>query len=303
MGTSLTSAAVLGFGTMGQGIVRLLVAHGVDVSVLDVDVEKARETAARLAKGAGPSASISVHSTVAEVAGAEVVFEALPEELALKTAVLRQVLAANPSALLFTNTSSLPVDTMAGTVGDPGTLVGVHFFNPAEVMPGVEVIPSAATDPDVVTRALSILEGLGKTPTVVRSSAGFIGNRLQLALFAEAARCVEEGLARPEDIDRVVRTTFGPRLAAYGPFAIADMAGLDVFEAILRQLQQAFGDRFATPAGLAEKVAEKKLGTKTLGGYFSYDEAAVAALQADRDATYQRIIDAARGRAKPDDAG
>jgi 3-hydroxybutyryl-CoA dehydrogenase len=117
---------------------------------------------------------------------------------------------------------------------------------------------------------------------------------LQLALFAEAARCVEEGLAGPEDVDRVVRTTFGPRLAAYGPFAIADMAGLDVFEAILQQLQDAFGDRFATPPGLAEKVAEKNLGTKTLGGYFSYDEATVAALQAERDDTYRRIIDAAR---------
>jgi 3-hydroxybutyryl-CoA dehydrogenase len=188
----------------------------------------------------------------------------------------------------------LPVDTIAATLGDPAKLVGVHFFNPAEVMPGVEVIPSSATDPEVVARALSILETLGKDPTVVRSSAGFIGNRLQLALFAEAARCVEEGLAGPEDVDRVVRTTFGPRLAAYGPFAIADMAGLDVFEAILQQLKDAFGDRFATPPGLAEKVADNNLGTKTLGGYFTYDEATVAALQAERDATYQRIIDAAR---------
>jgi 3-hydroxybutyryl-CoA dehydrogenase len=295
MSTGLTSAAVLGFGTMGQGIVRLLLAHGVDVAVLDVDVEKARQTAERLTHAAAAGGTVSVHTTVAEaVAGAEVVFEALPEDLGLKTAVLREVLAADPSALLFTNTSSLPVDTMAGTVGDPSTLVGVHFFNPAEVMPGVEVIPSASTDPAVVTRALSILEDLGKSPTVVRSSAGFIGNRLQLALFAEAARCVEEGLAAPEDVDRVVRTTFGPRLAAYGPFAIADMAGLDIFEAILHQLQDAFGDRFATPAGLAEKVADKQLGTKTHQGYYTYDEAAVAALQAERDATYQRIIDAAR---------
>ena len=295
MATSLSSAAVLGFGTMGQGIVRLLLAHGVDVTVLDVEVEKARQTAARLAEDAALDAVISVHADVEEaVAGVDVVFEALPEQLALKTAVLSQVLAANPVALLFTNTSSLPVDTMAGTVDDPDTLLGVHFFNPAEVMPGVEVIPSTATDPGVVTRALTILGELGKEPTVVRSSAGFLGNRLQLALFAEAARCVEEGLAAPEDVDRVVRTTFGPRLAAYGPFAIADMAGLDIFAAILQQLQEAFGDRFATPAGLAEKVAEGQLGTKTLGGYFSYDEAAAAALQAERDAAYQRIIDAAR---------
>lgn len=295
MGTSLTSAAVLGFGTMGQGIVRLLVAHGVDVAVLDVDVAQARDTAERLTRDAASGGAISVHTTVAgAVAGVEVVFEALPEDLALKTDVLREVLTANPSALLFTNTSSLPVDTMAGAVEDPGTLVGVHFFNPAEVMPGVEVIPSTATNPGVLTRALSILEALGKTPTVVRSSAGFIGNRLQLALFAEAARCVEEGLAAPEDVDRVVRTTFGPRLAAYGPFEIADMAGLDIFEAILRQLQEAFGDRFAPPAGLADKVAERTLGTKTRHGYYSYDDAAVAALQAERDATYQRIIDAAR---------
>ena len=295
MGASLTSAAVLGFGTMGQGIVRLLVSHGVPVTVLDVDVEKARETAARLTAGASPGGRVSVHTTVPEaVAGTDVVFEALPETLALKTAVLREVLDAEPSALVFTNTSSLPVDTMADSLGGPPSLVGVHFFNPAEVMPGVEVIASSVTDPAVVARALEILEDLGKTPTVVRSSAGFIGNRLQLALFAEAARCVEEGLAAPEDVDRVVRTTFGPRLAAFGPFAIADMAGLDIFEAILHQLQEAFGDRFATPSGLADKVAEGKLGTKTLDGYFSYDEAAVAALQTERDATYQRIIDAAQ---------
>jgi 3-hydroxybutyryl-CoA dehydrogenase len=300
LGTSLTSAAVLGFGTMGQGIARLLLDHGVGVTVLELEVEKAREAAVRLTAGAGPGASLTVHLSVAEaVADAEVVFEALPERLDLKTAVLREVLASNPSALLFTNTSSLPVDTMAATVGDPSTLVGVHFFNPAEVMPGVEVIPSEATGAEVVTRALSILEDLGKIPTVVRSSAGFIGNRLQLALFAEAARCVEEGLAGPEDVDRVVRTTFGPRLAAYGPFAIADMAGLDIFESILQQLQEAFGDRFATPPGLAERVAENRLGTKTLGGYFSYDEADVAARQTERDAAYQRIIDAARHTDQP----
>jgi 3-hydroxybutyryl-CoA dehydrogenase len=299
MSESLTSVAVLGFGTMGQGIVRLLTRHGIDATVLDVDVEQARSVATRLAEE-DPSSTgqVSVRATVAEaVADAEVVFEALPEELALKTSVLGSVLEAHPSALLFTNTSSLPVDEMAEALGHPTTLVGVHFFNPAEIMPGVEVIPATSTDPVVVDRALAVLGELGKTPTVVRSSAGFIANRLQLALFAEAARCVDEGLATPEDVDQVVRTTFGPRLAAYGPFAIADMAGLDIFEAILHSLRAAFGDRFTTPAGLADRVAAQQLGTKTRGGYFSYDEAAVAELQAERDSKYERIIAAARDSA------
>ena len=123
MSASLTSAAVLGFGTMGQGIVRLLVTHGVVATVLDVDADKARATAARLATDAVPGARICAHATVAEVvAGAEVVFEALPEQLTVKTGVLRGVQAANPSLLLFTNTSSLPVDAIAaeGITSTPG---------------------------------------------------------------------------------------------------------------------------------------------------------------------------------------
>ena len=118
----------------------------------------------------------------------------------------------------------------------------------------------------------------------------FVANRLQIALFREAARCVEEGLATPEQVDEVVRTTFGLRLAHYGPFEIADMAGLHVFEAILKNLADAYGDRFDTPASLRELVDRGKTGLTAGAGYYRYDNESISDLLDRRDDRYRATV-------------
>jgi 3-hydroxybutyryl-CoA dehydrogenase len=221
---------------------------------------------------------------------ADLVIEALPEILDLKVQVLREILSRHPDIPVYSNTSSIPIDAMSAALDHPPVLVGVHFFNPPEIIPGVEVIPSQHTDPQVVSDALAFLGRLGKSGIVIKSSPGFIANRLQLALFAEAARCLEEGLASAEDIDTIVVSTFGLRLANYGPFAIADMAGLDIFHAIQTMLATSYGDRFAVGAELNDRVTSKRLGLKSGSGFYRYQDGEAARIALARDRKYSRTI-------------
>ena len=141
--------------------------------------------------------------------------------------------AAPPEAVIVSNTSSLPINDLAEFVGRPERFCGMHWFNPPEWTPGVEVIPAKATAEETVERVVGFLRGVGKRPAVVGDGPGFVANRIQNALFLEAVRCVEEGLASPQEVDEVVRSCFGFRLPFFGPFQIADMAGLDVYESVL----------------------------------------------------------------------
>src|SRR5699024_2932745 len=125
--------------------------------------------------------------------------------------------------------------------------LGVHFSNPAPFIPGVEVIPHPGTDPDRIPGVEQLLLDVDKIPARVKDTTGFVLNRLQYALFHEATQLVEEGVATAEDVDSIVRTTFGFRLPFFGPFAIADMAGLDVYNFCYQSLQTRFPERFATP--------------------------------------------------------
>jgi 3-hydroxybutyryl-CoA dehydrogenase len=165
----------------------------------------------------------------------------------------------------------------------------MHWFNPPEWTPGVEVIPARTTDPAVVAAVVALLRSIGKRPSVVSSSVGFIANRLQMALFCEAARCVEEGLATPRDIDEVVRSCFGFRLPYFGPFQIADMAGLDVYEAVIEQHHQGFGDRFEVPESLRRLVSEGHYGTANGGGFYEYAPNSSDGILVERDRRYAAL--------------
>jgi 3-hydroxybutyryl-CoA dehydrogenase len=157
-------------------------------------------------------------------------------------------------------------------------------------VPGVEVIPGPRTRPKVVEQVLDVLRRLGKVPALVRSSPGFLANRLQLALFVECLRCVEEGLATPEDVDAVVSSTFGFRLPVFGPFAVADMAGLDVYASILDLLQERFGDRFSAAPTLRNLVAEGAYGVKTGRGFRQYTSEVTEEWLNRRDSSYKRLL-------------
>src|SRR5262249_34506654 len=163
--------------------------------------------------------------------------------------------------VVATNTSSLPVDRLAEPLKHPERFVGMHWFNPPEWTPGVEVVAAPLTDPAVVDRVMTFLRALGKAPAVVRASTGFVANRLQMALLCEAVRCVEDRIATPEEIDEVVRSTFGFRLPFFGPFQIADMAGLDVYEAVMQEHRDHLGERFFIPEMLRERVERGQTGT------------------------------------------
>ena len=164
----------------------------------------------------------------------------------------------------------------------------MHFSNPAPFIPGVELIAHAGTDEAVVQTVEALVPRTGKLTARVNDKAGFVLNRLQYVLLREAVNLVEEGVATPEDVDVIVRTTFGYRLPFFGPFAIADMAGLDVYRDGFRTLEAHYGERLAVPALLTELVESGRYGVKQGGGFVT-PAGDQAALVAYRNTAYARL--------------
>ena len=290
---------------MGLGVAECFAAAGIRVLLTDATPELTREAKGRLVRrtkghaDAGLLAESAVGraeavETADDVAGAvgdvDFVFEAVPEDIGLKEEILASCSAAAPQdAVIVSNTSSLPINNLSEFVGRPGRFCGMHWFNPPEWTPGVEVIPAAATEPDVVERLVEFLRSIGKRPTVVGDGPGFVANRIQNALFLEALRCVEEGLASPQEVDEVVRSCFGFRLPFFGPFQISDMAGLDVYENVLDVLKEGLGDRFTAPRSLRRLVEEGRTGTKSGAGFLRYTDEERERLLLERDRRYAAL--------------
>jgi 3-hydroxybutyryl-CoA dehydrogenase len=297
--------AIIGAGTMGLGVAECFAAAGIRVLLTDATPELTREAKDRLVKrtkghaDAGLLAADTVGraeavETAVDVPGAlgdvDLVFEAVPEDIGLKEEILNSCSSAAPEdAVIVSNTSSLPINDLSEFVGRPGRFCGMHWFNPPEWTPGVEVIPAAATSPEVVGRLVEFLRSIGKRPAVVGDGPGFVANRLQNALFLEAVRCVEEGLASPQEVDEVVRSCFGFRLPFFGPFQISDMAGLDVYENVLDVLKEGLGERFAAPGSLRKLVEEGRMGTKSGAGFLEYTEEERERLLLERDRRYAAL--------------
>ena len=284
--------AVIGAGTMGAGIAHVFAARGVPTTVVDASPELSEEARRRsvdlLARleadgsvEAGATAAaehrLSAAPTIADaVAGADLVVEAVFERPDVKAAVYAEVEAAAASdAVIATNTSSIPITDLAGTLRRPERFLGVHWFVPPLLVPCVEVVPTDTTAPAVVEKVIRALTALGKTAVAVGDGPGFVANRIQFAMFREAARIVEDGVATPEQVDEIVRSSFGFRLPFFGPFTIADMAGLDVYADIFDTLERGLGEGFAAPAVLRDHVARGEYGVKAGRGFFrlSPDEA------------------------------
>lgn len=305
--SSIQAVAVLGLGTMGQGIAAAAAFVGTRLQVfdhqdsLDDQIDALHRRYERLCSARGgndsPPLDVCAAGSVAEAGqGADLVIEAVPEDMTLKRSVLAELAGgASAELIVATNTSSLPLAAFADAVPDPSRFLATHFFNPAELVPGVEVAAAPAVRADVVERVMAFLRHIGKDPIRVGTGAGFVANRLQLALFLEAMACVEDGTATPEDVDMVVRRTFGFRLPAYGPFAVADMAGLDVYASILGVLRETYGDRFAMPETMRNLVEQGRFGVKADVGFRDYTPGEIDELLASRDERYRRILAAADG--------
>jgi 3-hydroxybutyryl-CoA dehydrogenase len=301
----LRRATIVGAGRMGVGIAENFLMGGLEVRFTDANPEMTQAAQQRLidrmrghaAAGlideecaARAATAEAVESITAAVEEADLIIEAVTEDIDVKRDVLGACDAsARSGAIITSNTSSLAINELAQFVKRPERFLGVHWFNPPEWTPGVEVIPTERTEPSVVERVFELLTTIGKRPSIVAATTGFVANRLQMALFCEASRCVEEGLASPREIDEVVRSCFGFRLPYFGPFQIADMAGLDVYEAVLRQHEQAFGERFKVPVRVEKLVSEGRRGTASGGGFYSYGEAASDGLLVERDRRYAAL--------------
>jgi 3-hydroxybutyryl-CoA dehydrogenase len=299
----IRTVAVVGSGYMGGGIAQVLALSGRSVLIADVSAEVAAlnrerllaEAAQFVADGlfpsdavarleAGITAAESIEQAVAEV---DFIEEAVPEILAVKRETLARIsAAARPDAVIGSNTSTISIGALASAVDHPPRFLGVHFSNPAPFIPGVELISHDSTDPASVEAVRSLLGEAGKLGVPITDVTGFVLNRLQYALFGEAARLVEEGVASVEDVDTIVRTTFGYRLPFFGPFAIADMAGLDVYDFCYTSLGASYPDRFVAPAVLTEHVSKGELGVKSGGGFLSMDADSMPALIAYRNRAY-----------------
>lgn len=298
--------AVVGSGYMGGGIAQVLALSGATVRIADISEEIATNNYERLieearqfvADGLFPAdaveriqANLSPSASIEEaVADADFIEEAVPEKIEIKHATLRRISeAARADAIIGSNTSTILISSLAEAVINPERFLGVHFSNPAPFIPGVELIPHETTDPAVISVVEEIVAATGKETARVKDSTGFVLNRLQYALFSEATQLVEEGVATAEDVDTIVRTTFGFRLPVFGPFAIADMAGLDVYAFCYESMQTRWPERFATPKSLAELVDAGKFGTKTGAGYLDVPAERTAELVAYRNKAYVAI--------------
>jgi 3-hydroxybutyryl-CoA dehydrogenase len=302
---SIEKVAVVGAGYMGGGIAQVLAMAGFTVTIADADPDTTQHHLERLRREArefedqglfdpGSADLVQAHlsgaASLAEaVADADFVEEAVLEVPEVKGPVLRDIeAAAPPDTVIGTNTSTLPIGELATYLERSGRFLGVHFSNPAPFIPGVELIAHAGTDEAAITAAEALVARTGKLTARVADRAGFVLNRLQYVLLKEAANLVEEGVATAEDVDTIVRTTFGYRLPFFGPFAIADMAGLDVYAAGFRTLAQHYGERLEAPAVLTDLVDSGHYGVKKDGG-FVVPAGDQAPLVAYRNRAYARL--------------
>ncbi len=280
----MSRVAVVGAGTMGNGIAHVFAQNGWDTLLVDVSgdqLEKARETIGanlerQVKKGGLTTAQRDAAlarltmSTVLDGAGqAELVVEAASEHPETKFRIFRDLDRSAPSgAILATNTSSIPITSIGAQTGRPGQVIGMHFMNPVPLMPLVEVIRGVETTDATAARTIEIAKGLGKTPVEVNDSPGFVSNRVLMPMINEAIFCVMEGVATPESIDTVMKLGMNHPL---GPLALADLIGLDVCLAILQVLHRDLGDDKYRPCPLlARMVAAGRLGKKSGRGFYDY---------------------------------
>jgi 3-hydroxybutyryl-CoA dehydrogenase len=298
--------AIVGAGYMGGGIAQTLAQSGIHCTLLDaVDgaaesrrdqiVSSAPQLVADGFLDAEAAERLTSHLHASDdfdavLAESDFVFEVVFERIDVKHDVLARIeKATGPDTVIATNTSAIPIGELATVLERPERFLGVHWFNPAPLLPGIEIIPHATTDHSVIPGIIDMLRAAGKEPAVVSDTPGFVCNRLQFALFREAARMVEDGHAEPAEIDKIVRASFGFRLALYGPFAVADMAGLDVYANSYVSLEAALGDRFTVPPSLKERVDAGDLGIKTGGGYLGLSDEEATQLVHDRDRAYLQL--------------
>ncbi|MEE8103993.1 MAG: 3-hydroxyacyl-CoA dehydrogenase family protein [Planctomycetota bacterium] len=283
----INNVTVIGAGTMGAGIAQVSALVGCNTVLFDIadaPIEKGlagirkslqkgvdRDKVTPEDRDAALSRITTSTDLATAVASADLVVEAVPEDLELKRKIFRDVEAAAPAhAILATNTSSLPISDVAEAVNTPARMVGMHFFNPVPIMKLLEIVVGKATSDETRDAVVAFGERLSKEVITVKDAPGFASSRLGICIAMEAIRMVEQGVASAEDIDRAMVFGYGHPM---GPLRLTDLVGLDVRMAIAEHLAEALdAPAFQPPETLRKLVAEGKLGKKSGHGFYGWED-------------------------------
>ncbi len=270
---------VVGAGQMGGGIAQVAAAAGCRVSLYDAApgatdraLETMRKSLTKLAEkgGADPDETLARAQAVDEFVEADLMVEAVVEDLAVKEGIFRRAdETLPPGAVLASNTSSIPISSLAAATFRPERVIGMHFFNPVPVLKLVEVIRGKETSDETAEAVVAFAEELGKVPAQANDFPGFVSNRILMPFINEAVWALHDGVAEAEAIDTIAKLGFAHPM---GPIALADLIGLDTCVAIMEVLREGLGDEKYAPCPLfRELVAEGRLGRKSGHGFLSYD--------------------------------
>ncbi len=277
---------ILGAGTMGAGIAQVSVEAGYNVVLIDIVPEVVEKAVKGLNKAWGKAVEkgkitaddvskyvslLTSGTDVSELKDADIVIEAIIENIAIKKKVQKQLgEICKPETILATNTSALSITEIAAATNRPDKVLGMHFFNPVPVMKLVEVIPGAVTSADVVQTVLEMSKSIGKEPVPAKESPGFIVNRILVPYINEAAIVYQEGIASAAEIDKAMKLGAGMPM---GPLALADMVGIDIVLAVCEFFVNEFADSKYRPSlAFRQKVRAGHLGIKTGKGFYDYSK-------------------------------
>jgi 3-hydroxybutyryl-CoA dehydrogenase len=274
----LEHVLVVGAGQMGAGIAQVVAASGRRVSLhdaapgaVDRGLATIRKSLTRLAEKGGPDPDevLARIAPVDDLVAADLLIEAVVENAAVKAEIFRRADAVFPErGILASNTSSIPITSLAAVTGRPERVIGMHFFNPVPVLKLVEVIRGLDTSDETAAAIVALAEELGKVPAEARDFPGFVSNRILMPFINEAAYALMEGVAEPEAIDTIARLGFAHPM---GPLALADLIGLDTCVAIMDVLHEGYGNpRFAPCPLLRQYVQGGRLGRKSGRGFYDY---------------------------------
>ncbi len=297
----IKAVLVLGAGTMGHGFAQIFAMNHLSVWLVDEQEDFLKKARAWVTDNLNYMVELGeigqevVQPTLSHIRfatdlkqaalEADYVLEAVSENLDLKKRLFQQLGNwTQPQVVLATNTSSFDINELSAVTSHPERVIGTHWFHPPQITPAVEIIPSDVTSEETIAIAIDLMKRIGKVPTRCKSVPGFIANRIQMAMAAEALAIVEEGLSSPEEVDRIVRTSFGFRLSAYGPFQICDQAGADVYYSIFQYLYDKLGrEQFKPSSLLKQQMEQGHLGLKTGLGFYEYKQGAAEAMKRERD--------------------